>query len=108
MARRFIKGVGPLYYSLLSTFTLPLWICSEKNSLTEHPALPEDAQAQAQAQLEAHAQLEAQEDAHEEAHEERGLDPRLTEPRLPEDLPEGLLTGVLITFTRIKVSGEFP
>ena len=107
MARRFIKGAGPLYYFLLSTLTLPLWICSEKNSLTEHPALPEEAQAQAHAQLDAHAQLEAQEDAHEEAHEERGLDPRLTEPRLPEDLYE-CLTGVLITFTRIKVSGEFP
>ena len=73
-----------------------------KNSLTEHPALPEDAHAQAHAQEEAHAQLEAQEDAHEEAQEERGLDPLLVpEPRLPEDLCEGLLTGVLITFTRI-------
>ena len=102
MARRFIKGAGPLYYSLLSTLTLPLWICSEKNSLTEHPALPEDAHAHAQAQLEAHAQLEAQEDAQEEAQEERGLepDPLLPEPRLPEDLYE-CLTGVLITFTRI-------
>ena len=96
-------------YSLLSTFTLPLWICSEKNSLTEHPALPEDAQAHAHAQDEAQAQLEAQEDAQEEAQEERGLDPLLVpEPRPPEDLYEGLLTGVLITLTRIKVSGEFP
>lgn len=101
MARRFIKGAGPLYYSLLSTLTLPLWICSEKNSLTEHPALPEDAQAHAHAQEEAHAQLEAQEDAQEDAQEERGLDPLLVpEPRPPEDLYE-CLTGVLITFTRI-------
>ena len=43
---------------------------SSKNSLTEQPARPEDAQAHAHAQEDAHAQLEAQEDAH----EERGLE----------------------------------
>lgn len=46
---------------------------SLKNSLTEQPARPEEAQAQAQAQLEAQAQEEAQAEA--QAHEERGLDP---------------------------------
>ena len=75
---------------------------SLKKSLTEQPALPEEAQAQAQAQEEAHAQLEAQAEAQEEAQEERGLDPRL---------PGGLLppcTGTLITLTLIKVLGELP
>ena len=61
---------------------------SLKNSLTEQPALPEDAQAQAQAQEDAQAQLEAQEDAHEDAQEERGRDfepdPELRRP--PEEL----------------------
>ena len=44
---------------------------SLKNSLTEHPARPEEAQAQAQAQDEAQAHDDAQEDAQDEAHEER-------------------------------------
>ncbi len=52
---------------------------SLKNSLTEHPALPEEAQAQAQA----HEEAQAQEEAHEDAQEERGLEP----PERP-DLPE--------------------
>ena len=39
---------------------------SLKNSLTEHPARPEEAHAQAHAQEEAHAQEDAQEDAQEE------------------------------------------
>ena len=69
---------------------------SLKKSLTEHPALPEDAQAHAHAQEEA----QAQEDAHEEAHEERGLELRL--PPEPDPrclLPEERLTGTLTTFT---------
>ena len=60
---------------LLSTLTLPLWTFSLKRSLTEQPALPDEAQAQAQAQLEAQAQEEAQE----EAQEDLGLE-------LPPDL----------------------
>jgi len=48
--------------------TLPLWILSSKNSLTEQPARPEEAQAHAQAHEEAQAQ--AHEDAQEDAHEE--------------------------------------
>ena len=65
---------------------------SEKNSLTEQPARPEEAQAQAQAQEEAQAQLEAQEDAQ----EEWDLD-----PRDPPEWREGRLAGMLSTFTWI-------
>ena len=54
---------SPVTHSLLSTWTLPRWILSLKNSLTEQPARPEEAQAQAHAQLEAQAQLDAQEEA---------------------------------------------
>jgi len=53
-------------HDLLSIRTLPRWILSEKNSLTEQPARPEEAQAQAQAQEEAQAQLDAQAEAQEE------------------------------------------
>ena len=85
---------------LLSTFTLPRWMLSLKNSLTEQPARPEEAHAQAHAQLEAHAQLDAQEEAQEEAQndaqEERGLDP----PELLYRLgPPEWWTGTLITLT---------
>jgi len=44
---------------------------SLKNSFTEQPARPEEAQAHAQAQDEAQAHEDAQEDAQDEAHEER-------------------------------------
>ena len=76
---------------LLSIRTLPRWILSEKNSLTEQPARPEEAQAQAQAQEEAQAQLEAQA----EAQEEWDLD-----PLDPPEWREGRLAGMLRTFTR--------
>ena len=79
-------------HDLLSIRTLPRWILSEKNSLTEQPARPEEAQAQAQAQEEAQAQLEAQEDAQEE------WDP---DPLDPPEWREGRLAGMLRTFTRI-------
>ena len=46
-----------------------------KKSLTEHPARPEEAQAQAQAQLEAQAQEDAQEEAQLEEREDRDLPP---------------------------------
>ena len=49
----------------------PLWILSLKKSFTEHPARPEEAQAQAQAQEDAQAQDDAQEDAQDEAQDER-------------------------------------
>ena len=65
---------------------------SLKNSLTEQPARPEEAQAQAQAQEEAQAQLEAQA----EAQEEWDLD-----PLDPPEWREGRLAGMLRTFTRI-------
>jgi hypothetical protein len=77
---------------------------SLKNSLTEQPALPEEAQAQAQAQEDAHAQLDAQE----EAQEERGLDP---EPECRPPVwrwPDGRAGGMLTTFTWMKVFGELP
>ena len=61
---------------------------SLKNSLTEHPARPEEAHAQAQDEAQAHD--DAQEDAQDEAHEERergGLElrdpPEPREPRRP-------------------------
>ena len=55
-------------YLLLSTRTLPLWMLSLKKSLTEHPARPDEAQAQAHAQDEAqaHEDAQAQEDAQDE------------------------------------------
>lgn len=83
---------------------------SLKKSLTEQPARPEDAHAHAHAQLEAHAQLDAQEEAHEDAQEERGLELLEDPPPERRDPPEwrGWLTGVLITFTRMKVLGSFP
>ena len=87
---------------MLSTRTLPRWILSLKNSLTEHPALPDDAHAQAQAQLDAHAQLDAQDDAQEELLLELLLE------LLPELRLEDRLTGVLITLTRIYVFGSVP
>ena len=75
---------------LLSTFTLPRWMLSLKNSFTEQPARPEEAHAQAQAQDDAQAHDDAQEDAQDEAHEERergGLElrdpPEPREPRRP-------------------------
>ena len=76
-------------------------MASLKNSLTEQPARPDEAQAHAQAQLDAQAQLEAQEDAQ----EDRGLEPEL-ERREPPDppewrRPEGRLTGTLTAFTRM-------
>ena len=74
----------------LSTRTLPFWIRSRKNSLTEHPARPEEAQAHAQAQLEAQAQWEAQEDAHEECDL-----PEPPERRWPEERTTG--TGITLT-----------
>ena len=66
-----------------------------KKSFTEQPARPEEAQAQAQAQDEAQAQEEAHDDAQEEAQEEWCEPP---ERELPE---RGLLTGTLITLTRM-------
>ena len=76
---------------------------SLKKSFTEHPARPEEAQAQAQAHEEAQAQWEAQ--AQEEAQEEWWEDP----PRGPDGREErGRLTGTLTAFTMIKVLGEFP
>ena len=78
-----------------------------KNSLAEQPARPDEAQAQAHAQLDAQAQLEAQEEAQEEAPEDRGLELlELLPPVLRR--PEGRTTGTLITFTWMKVLGEFP
>ena len=73
-----------------------------KNSLAEQPARPDEAQAQAHAQLDAQAQLEAQE----EAQEDRGLELLELPPGLRR--PEGRTTGTLITFTWMKVLGEFP
>ena len=69
--------------------SLPRWMLSLKNSLTEQPARPEDAHAHAQ------AQLEAQEEAQEEC--DLRLPPELRRP--PERPPEDLGTGTLITFT---------
>ena len=84
------------HQSFFSTRTLPSWSLSEKNSLTEHPARPEDAHAQAHAQLDAHAQLEAQE----EAQEERGLElPDRRDPLPDRREPPERRTGTLITFT---------
>ena len=73
----------------------PLWRLFLKRSFTEHPARPEDAQAQAHAQEDAQAHEDAQEDAHEEwcePPEEREDD---------EEEDRGRLTGTLITLTRI-------
>ena len=73
-----------------------LWTFSVKRSFTEHPARPEEAQAQAQAQEEAQAQEDAHEDAHEDAqdetHEEWCEGP---------EVERGRLTGTLITLTRM-------
>ena len=73
----------------------PSWIFSLKKSLTEHPARPEEAQAQAQAQEEAQAQEDTQ--AQEEAQDEWWEDPLLWVER--EEC--GRLTGTLTTLTRI-------
>ena len=77
------------------------WTLSLKKSLTEHPARPEDAQAQAQAQEDAQAQCDAQ--AQEDAQEE------WCEPPDREDRDEvDLLTGTLTTLTWINVLPEVP
>ena len=69
-----------------------------KNSFTEHPARPEEAQAQAHAQEEAQAQEDAQEEW-EEWLLELWEDPEL---RLPEERELYVdLTGVLTTLTMI-------
>lgn len=81
---------------------------SIKNSLTEHPARPEEAQAQAQAQLDAQAQLEAQAEAQEDAQEEWECLPELLLCPPERRLPEEVLTGTLITFTLMKVLGLSP
>ena len=79
---------------------------SLKNSFTEQPTRPEEAQAHAQAQDEAQAHEDAQEDAQEEAHEERGReDLELRDPPEPREPcrppPKVCPTGTLITFTLI-------
>ena len=74
-------------------------MASLKKSLTEHPARPEEAQAQAQAQEEA----QAQEDAQEEAQEEDRDFPPDTRPDERLDL-----TGTGMTLTLIKVLGASP
>ena len=82
----------PLFHEPALIRIRPLWMASLKKSLTEHPARPEEAQAQAQAQEEA----QAQEDAQEEAQEEWLLDRPDTRP---DERPD--LTGTGITFTLI-------
>ena len=82
----------PFSFLLLSTRMRPRWILSAKKSFTEHPARPEDAQAQAHAQEDAQAQEDAHEDAQEEAQEEWCEDP---------DDERVRATGTLMTLTRI-------
>ena len=80
---------------MLSTRMRFLCTLSRKRSFTEHPARPEDAQAQAQAQWDA----QAQEDAHDEAQEERE-----TQEEWCDEAQEGrerVTTGTLTTLTRM-------
>ena len=73
-----------------------------KKSFTEHPARPEEAQAQAQAHDEAQAQEDAQEEAQEDAHDECD---RLLPAGRECWTATGLCTGTFTTLTLIYVLG---